>query len=68
MRTTWFNDKSIPIVEIENRYICLAGWNGERYTACWETSDGFDVQSEDIEVKPIYSNDEEMNIVDYEYI
>lgn len=71
MRQTWWNDKNIPIVQIDNRYFCLAGWNGEAWFDCWETSDGFDVQSEGFTIKPIYYHDEindEFDIIDYDLI
>lgn len=62
---TWFNDRNIPIVQIDSRYICLVNWNGETWNDCWETSDGYDVQSEGINVKPVYDSKLE-NIIDYD--
>ena len=32
----WWNDPSIPIVEIDGRLFALSGWNGRSYRHCWE--------------------------------
>lgn len=63
---------NIEVYNIENRNITLYGWNGEKYTDCFEVANKvgeyfIEIVKENIVVKPIYSNDFE-NIIDYEIL
>lgn len=33
---TWWNDRSIELVEVSGIVYALNGWNGEKYTDCWQ--------------------------------
>lgn len=33
---TWLFDKSIELVELQGEVYALAGWDGEKYGACWK--------------------------------
>ena len=72
---TWWNDKDIEVVEIDNRYIALYGWNGEAYTDCWEVEEiknniAFGVKANNICVKPLYEqiDEDDYDIVVYEIV
>ena len=71
----WWNDKEIEIVEIEGRPIALSGWNGEKYTDCWEVAEmrgntGFDIKVDGLEVEPIYQqvDEEEYELVGCKFV
>ena len=60
---TWWNDKSIDIYKIDKRNIALYGWNGYKFTECWEVANNLiDIIANNIEVLPIY---EDTKIIDY---
>lgn len=64
----WWNDKNINIYKINGRNIALYGWNGEKYTECFEVSKNLlDIIKNNIEAIPVYApfqkNDE--FIIDY---
>lgn len=70
----WYGNSDIEVVEIEGRYIALHGWNGEIYTDCWEVKEvknsiAYYVKENDLEVKPIYKENEygDFEIVGYEF-
>ena len=52
-------DTDITIIEQDNKYYALNGWNGEEYGDCWETdSKGYTIGSKvKYEIRPIYDWD-----------
>lgn len=36
-------NSNIEIIEYRHRYYCLDGWNGEKYTNCWECEKPFSI-------------------------
>lgn len=53
-------EHDMDIIELENKYYTLHGWNGESYTDCWEVSDtnGTPVDSNDkYIIKAVYDWD-----------
>ena len=71
----WFAGDNIEVVEIDGRAIALNGWNGEKFTDCWEclpeegTSYRAILDVRTLEVRPVYEEDEDGNfeIVGYEF-
>lgn len=67
---TWWNDKDIELVEINDTVYALHGWNGEEYTSCWKCSGKYlmDASKEVYCVRPIYKNigDDFFELVRYE--
>lgn len=71
----WCSDKDIEIVKIENRYIALFGWNGEKYCDCFEVEEvvngvGFGIKKENIIVKQVVSfyDSDSYDVVGYEIV
>ena len=72
----WFAGDNIEVVEIDGKAIALDGWNGEKFTECWECintggttfTDIADTRT--IEVKPVYAEieEDEFEIVGYEIV
>ncbi len=67
---TWWNDRDIELVEINGTVYALNGWNGETYLNCWICSGEFnmDASEQEYEISPVYSNDEDMEIIGYEVV
>lgn len=70
----WWNDKNIEVVEIENNYIALDGWNGEKWTDCFEVADRhgdafYEMVRDGLEVQPVYTenSDGDFEISGYEF-
>ena len=56
----WMNDaNSYEIIEIENKYYVLHGWNGEKWCNCWECLTKTKMAEPDVEytLTPIYFGD-----------
>lgn len=68
--TTWWNDNSIEIVEIDGELYALYGWNGEKWLHCWKCIDRFtaDPDGKEYEVTPVYTeaDEDEYEITGYE--
>jgi hypothetical protein len=68
---TWWNDKSIELIEIDGSVYALNGWNGEEYTACFKVGGQFnmDILSKEIyNIRPKYKKiaEDEYEIIGYE--
>ncbi|MBP1971563.1 hypothetical protein J2Z83_003714 [Virgibacillus natechei] len=65
---TWWNDKDIDLVEIDGTVYALHGWNGEKFNNCWICTGEYNMvaSEEEFEIEPIYSDDEDMDIIGYE--
>lgn len=67
----WWNDDNIDLVELDGVVYALYGWNGEIYSDCWACSDDnfhMDITKGGITIRPVYSSEEEPQIVDYEVL
>ncbi|NLB49182.1 MAG: hypothetical protein GX813_05050 [Erysipelotrichia bacterium] len=52
----WWNDESIPLVEIEGKTYALSGWNGEVYWKSWECLGEYKMDAgEEVAIKPVLS-------------
>lgn len=53
---TWWNDKSIELVEVDGSVYALCGWNGEVFASCWECSGDClqDASEEEYTLRPIH--------------
>ena len=69
---TWWNDSSIELVNIDGSVYALNGWNGEKWTDCWECTGKYltEASEEKYIIVPIYSEEENENggydVIDYE--
>jgi len=52
---TWWADKKIELVEVDGKVYALNGWNGEKYTDCWECigEDNMEASEKRYEIIPI---------------
>lgn len=59
----WWNSRDIEMYRIGKKVFALHGWNGEKYTECWECSGigNTDASKEVYEITPIYEEVEEDN-------
>lgn len=66
---TWWNDKSIELVDIEGDVYALNGWNGEKYMNAWKCTgeDYMDASEEEYVITPVY-NDKEDEFGVYEIV
>lgn len=65
--STWWNDRDIQVVGIDGKEYALYGWNGEKYTECWEVV-GLDAIGK-YEIEPIMEEqDGDFEIVGYKVI
>jgi DNA-binding Xre family transcriptional regulator len=57
---SWWNDKSIELVDIEGTVYALNGWNGEKYMNAWKCTgeDYMDASEEEYIITPVYSDEE----------
>ena len=60
---TWWNDKSIELIEIDGRTYALNGWNGYQYSDCWECL-GLEASAEEYILTPKYDADD--NVIGYD--
>lgn len=72
---TWWNDKLIEIYKIDGINIALYGWNGDKYTECFEVSKCVDNTffkikniNKTYEVLPIYKELENGDFETIDYI
>ena len=69
---TWWNDSSIPLVEINGDVYALSGWNGEKYLNCWKcTGEGYmDASKETYEIEPLYEEvkEDDFQIIGYKIL
>ena len=67
---TWWTNKDIQLVKIDNKVYALDGWNGEVYLNCWEcTGESYkDAGKEIYKITPIMEEieEDEWEIVGYE--
>lgn len=67
---TWWSNKNISLVEIDNTTYALHGWNGEVYLDCWACTGEFnmDDSEEEYHIAPLYKEvaGDEYEIVGYE--
>ncbi len=66
----WWADQDIELIRINDKVYALYGWNGEKYTDCWECTGEYymNASSEKYEIKPIYEEtpNGDFEIVGYE--
>lgn len=68
----WWNDKNIELMEINGKTYALSGWNGERFTKCWECEGegNREASKEEYTITPKYKcineENDEWEIVEYE--
>lgn len=56
-RKRLWNNNNIEVVKIDNCWYALDGWNGEKFTDCWETDENtISIDNDTIyEAIPLYS-------------
>ena len=67
----YWNDKNISIYKIDNRFIGLYGWNGEKYLHCFELDNTLhNLIKDNIEVIPLYKDlkNGDLKIINYKII
>lgn len=65
----WWSDSSIDLVKVDGAVYALYGWNGEKFTDCWECSgDGFrGASGESYTLAPVYRWEVDgMNVLELE--
>lgn len=64
----WWNNNDIELVKIDGKIYALDGWNGEKFTHCWECIDELTAADPNAEynIAPVYQeDDEEYEIIGY---
>lgn len=63
-----WNNKSILVVKIGERWFALNGWNGEYYEECWETDENTFALDDGNEYEIAEKLDENFEIIGYELV
>ena len=60
----YWNNGTLPMVEVDGEIFVLAGWNGEKYTDCWKCKDQWtEIDDGEYSLRPVYRfEDEEIDL------